>query len=311
MIGQQDEQKWKQGSRQALRSNSPVKVGGYAVQFDPSVPQANREAFAQTPVRPTAQINRYNAQQNVTRVPVQQSSAPAQIAPPKTMGDMLRYNREMKAQRQSSAIEATNKQASIAAFNAQRQAEQGQMANRLAYDQLEASKAQNTAQNSLEAQKLANTMDIAKSSKAIEEAKLKSDQALNEARIAQLNEQTKSAEIARDQQQLPNRIQQDRNQAFMKYYNNPNDPEALRNWQAFNTPATMSPRDQAKLDLEALKHKTKFITDFIGASPGATKEQAEEAYRQLMGMENPDKPKPKPKPKPETIVGEDWLGSQL
>lgn len=51
------------------------------------------------------------------------TGGPRTISAPKTMGDMLRYNRESKAQRDNAAMEDAANKTGIAAFNANRQAE--------------------------------------------------------------------------------------------------------------------------------------------------------------------------------------------
>jgi len=227
-------------------------------------------------------------------IAVQRSpSIASSIAPPKTIGDLLRYNREMKAQKLRNAQANTEAKTSIAAFEASQSAKHQNELASTAYAKLRLDAEQNQASNVLSADKndiLRNYYDntnktnsaevnekirASKAEQALKKSSTPSEIALREAQAELARQQGLTSIQSQDAQRMENDHKQRIITAQNELAANPT-PENQTKLRALlgETTAQLTPFQQAQLAQKELDSKIKFISAF----PMTRQKEALEQY---------------------------------
>lgn len=303
--------------KKRLQSNAPQKIDGYDVQFDESVPLASRQAFA---TKPTAPAPMRQSQGQAFRGSAMPTSVDMTVAPPKTMGDMLRYNREMKAKRIQADIAQKDAQSKIAAFSANATAEHLKNADINAAKQTDITgrhyiasdenAAEHTgilkkhyaasdedaalrtkitgehytAADKATADRNAQLAKVENARQALEERNSAQDAALKSAQTELTSEKAKDIVAQRDNSWSATKLAQETAQARLALAANPDDPIAQARVQALegSTTKPMSQTDVEKIRVADEANFIKFAQAFpMGTSPDVIREQYSKLKRNV------------------------------
>lgn len=252
-------------------ASDALKFGANSVSRNDPVAQKNRDI----------QRQQWEARQPVRRV-VSSGQSPTPIAPPKTMGDMLRYNRESKAQRIAADQANARAKTGIDAFSAQQSAlnnERTALNNARATD-IDAQRASALSRhydntNNVALKSLKESTADRKARQALEASKTPSEIALREAQARGATEQALTTEQEREAARATNDLKQEEITQRYRIANDPNaTPEERYNALAGNINKPISEAQQGALQQKEFDTYVRFMSAF----PPARREEGERAY---------------------------------
>jgi len=295
-------------TQQALEKIDPtktVRVNSDGYTFEGSAGDGSKFFAPTGKGDPVAEKARALPQQWQARQPqarVNTRSSQPSITSPKTMGDVFRYNREMKVQELRNAQANTEAKTGIDAFEASQNAKYRDRSANTADSQLRLTADQNQATNALSADKnnilrghydnthktnaaeVGEKIRYSKAKSALEASLSPSEISLRESQAELARQQGLTSAQAQDAQRMENDHRQRIITARNRYEANPT-PENRNRVQALESDLSsgqMTPYQQATLDQKESAEKIKFLSTFpLNRQEEALKQY--ERYKQKFG----------------------------